>query len=45
MEKDKASAGFELELKIRMPPKLFKWLLWLLAGGGALSAAASHWIN
>ena len=45
MKKDSAKTGFELKFKLRMPPELAKWLVWLLMGGTAVSAAAAHWIK
>ena len=41
MKKDSAKPGFELKLRLRIPPELVKWLVWLLLSGTALSAVAT----
>jgi len=44
MEKERAKSEVRFRLDIRIPEELIKWLLWLLVGGGALTAA-EHWIK
>ena len=41
MKKDSAKPEFELKIRLRMPPELVKWLVWLLLSGTALSAVAA----
>ena len=41
MKKDSAKPEFELKFRLRMPPELVKWLVWLLLSGSALSAVAT----
>jgi hypothetical protein len=46
MKKDSVKSDFELELKVRIPPKLVKWLVGgLVSSITALSAAATYWIK
>ena len=44
MKKDGAKAEFELLFKLRMPSKLVRWLIGLVASGTAATAVA-HWLH